>query len=96
MQPIAVIARAGDRGSHRANPHVGRCSLCDVTREKIALDVTLRELGDRISEHADQEPYDECFRDLNGQPMSDEQVLALARRIEHETGEQIVFEQLVD
>jgi hypothetical protein len=55
--------------------------------------MTLRELGQRVSAHAVGEAYDECFRDLNGQPMSDEQVLALARRIEQETGEQIVFER---
>ncbi len=57
--------------------------------------MTLRELGHQVNEHADGEPYDECFRDLDGQPMSDEQVLALARRIQEETGEQIVFERPV-
>lgn len=63
-----------------------------MAKEQIALDMTLRELGARNSEHADRETYDESFRDLNWQPVTDEQVLALARRIEQETGEQIVFD----
>lgn len=67
-----------------------------VAREKIVLDMTLRELAQQVNEHTESEAYDECFRDLDGQPMSDEQILALARRIEHETGEQIVFEEPVD
>jgi hypothetical protein len=53
----------------------------------------LRELGQRISEHAERESYDECMGDRNWEPMSDEQVVALARGIEKETGEQIVFER---
>jgi hypothetical protein len=67
-----------------------------MAKETIVLDLTLNELGPQVSEHADGEAYDECFRDVNGQPMSDEQVLALARRIEQETGERIVIERAVD
>jgi hypothetical protein len=68
----------------------------DVAREQTFLNMTLRELGEQVRARADGGAYDECFRDLNGQAMSDEQVLALARRIEQETGEQTVFEPPVD
>jgi hypothetical protein len=38
------------------------------------------------------EPYDEePFRDANGEPLTGEQVLELARQIERETGRKLIF-----
>lgn len=66
-----------------------------MSRDKIVLDMTLRELAQQVNESADGEPYDECFRDSDGQPMTDDQVIARARRIHDQIGEQIVFERPV-
>ena len=50
------------------------------------------ELGRFITAGADRDPYDEVpFRDLNGKPLTPEQVLQLAREIEGETGKRVVF-----
>jgi hypothetical protein len=48
-----------------------------------------------VDESAEGEAYDECFRDLDGQPMSDEQVIALARCLQEEAREQIAVERPV-
>ncbi len=66
-----------------------------MASRKIVLDLGLRELGQRISDHAEGKSYHECMRDLNWEPMRDERVVALARGIEKGTGEQIVFERPV-
>jgi hypothetical protein len=84
-----------ERQARRPVALAARVAFEVVARRKIALDLGLRELGQRISEHAARESYDECMRDLNWEPMSDRQVVALARGIEKETGEQIVFERPV-
>ena len=50
------------------------------------------ELGDFIRRGADREPYDEVtLRDLDGNPMTGEQVLELVREIERETGRKLIF-----
>ena len=50
------------------------------------------ELGDFIRRGAVREPYDEVpFRDMDGDPMTPEQVLELARKIERETGRKVIF-----
>lgn len=49
-------------------------------------------LGDFIRRGADGEPHDEVpFRDLDGRPMTPEQVLDLVREIQLETGRRLIF-----
>ncbi|MGH2869070.1 MAG: hypothetical protein ACRDNK_16110 [Solirubrobacteraceae bacterium] len=61
-----------------------------MTRDEIHLSRSLAELDAWTNAHC-ADPYDEPMRDLDWEPMSDEQVLALVRRIEKETGKQLVF-----
>jgi hypothetical protein len=50
------------------------------------------ELSEFIQRGAVREPYDEePFRDLDGNPMTPEQVLELVREIERETGRKLIF-----
>lgn len=50
------------------------------------------ELGQFVSAGADGGPHDEVpFRDMNGEPLTPEQVLELAREIEDETGQKLIF-----
>jgi hypothetical protein len=52
------------------------------------------EMGEFIRRGADGEPSDEVpFRDVNGEPMTAEQVLELAREIERETGRKLIFQR---
>ena len=52
---------------------------------------TWEELGKFIRAGARGGPRDEVpFRDLNGEPMTPEQMLDLARQIERETGNQVI------
>jgi hypothetical protein len=49
-------------------------------------------LGEFIRRGGNREPYDEVpFRDINGEPMTAEEVLELARQIERETGHKSIF-----
>jgi hypothetical protein len=63
-----------------------------MPRDRVVLPVTLRDLDRRVDKPGRDDRRDEDFRDLKGQPVSDAQVIALARRIEDETGQRIVFE----
>lgn len=50
------------------------------------------ELGDFIRAGVDGPPKDEVpFRDMDGNPMTGEQVLELVREIERETGRKLIF-----
>ena len=50
------------------------------------------ELGDFIRIGVDGPPNDEVpFRDMDGNPMTGEQVLELVREIERETGRKLIF-----
>ena len=50
------------------------------------------EMGEFIRRGADRAPHDEVpFRDLDGNPMTAEQVLDLVREIERETGQKLIF-----
>ncbi len=52
----------------------------------------MQELGDFIRAGVDGPPRDEePLRDMEGNPMSAEQVLELAREIECETGRKLIF-----
>lgn len=52
------------------------------------------ELGELIRAGADGPPRDEVpFRDLDGNPMTPEQVLELVREIEQETGRKLIFQR---
>lgn len=61
-----------------------------MTRDEIDLSRSLAELDAWTNANC-AEPYDEPMRDLEWEPMSNEQVLALVRRIEKETGKQLIF-----
>jgi hypothetical protein len=63
-----------------------------MPREVIRSFESLKELGEFIDAGAGREPHDEVpFRDENGRPLTGEQVLALAREIERETGRRLIF-----
>lgn len=59
-------------------------------REEIHLDITLDELDAWTNANC-SESYDEPYLDWNWQPISDEQMLARVRRLQQETGEQVIF-----
>ena len=62
-----------------------------MPREEIHLDITFEELCARIDAAADRESHDECHRDWDWRPISDEEMLERVRRIERETGQQLIF-----
>jgi hypothetical protein len=63
-----------------------------MTREVIRRFDSWGELGQFIGAGADRDPYDEVpFRDMNGNPLTPEQVLELVREIERETGQKLIF-----
>lgn len=51
---------------------------------------SLEEFDEHVNANC-ADAYDEVMRDLNFEPMSGKQVLALAREIEQRTGEQLIF-----
>jgi hypothetical protein len=63
-----------------------------VARKVIREFDSMEELGDFIRAGVDGPPKDEePFRDMDGNPMTPQQVIELAREIERETGEQLIF-----
>lgn len=53
---------------------------------------SLVELGEFIDAGAGRDSYNEVpFRDENGEPLTAEQMLELARQIERETGRKLIF-----
>jgi hypothetical protein len=51
-------------------------------------------LGEFIRRGADHEPHDEVpLRDENGDPMTGDQFLELARQVERETGRKLIFQR---
>jgi hypothetical protein len=63
-----------------------------VAREVIRTFESWEDLAQFIKVGTALDPYDEVrFRDANGDPMTGEQVLELARQIERETGRPLIF-----
>ena len=65
-------------------------SLSHVPHEDIYLDRTLEELDDWTNAHC-ADPYDEPYLDANLNPITPEQLLEHIRKLEGETGEQMIF-----
>jgi hypothetical protein len=63
-----------------------------VQRKVVRTFDSMEALGDAIAAGVDGLPRDEePFRDMDGNPMTPQQVLDLAREIERETGRKLIF-----
>jgi hypothetical protein len=60
-----------------------------MAQHQISRFKSLKDMGDYVNDLA-AEPFDEVHRDLNDRPMGTEEILALCREIEAETGEVLI------
>jgi len=88
---LRAFANCGFRSPEPTSLLVG-VAFEEMTHEVIRSFDSVEELGEFIDAGANRAPYDEePFRDQNGEPLTAEQVLDLAREIERETGHKLIF-----